>query len=290
MFCKNCGGELPENSAFCPLCGTRIQAAQSERDHAESREVCVEKHEAAAGFENCTRHSDVPDAAAQQADVRTKPKRFLRSKKGLLIAAAAVIAVVVLIVSGGDKADVVLYPCDNGAVLDMDLDAFSNRFSKSVKKYEKADVDLSSLWMPPSFGKEDSGASYQLYAASPYTDVQLYAKTIDDKMAGIIISPDYSSENYKDNLHAVGNLFLHAADAFGMTDADEAQDILKKLTDGCDAAKGKTSYICDRIKYTINPDRVSGGNSRVIGYTLTIEPVSSDYVSALTDNIIYSDF
>ena len=217
-------------------------------------------------------------------------KSLSPKKKRILLAVPIIILLVVVIVSGAGKADVVSYPCDNGAILDMDLETFSDNFSKSVKKYEKVEIDLLDIWQTPSSGKEDSGAYFQLYAASPYTDVQLYAKTIDNKIAGIIVSSDYSSATYKDNMSVVGKLFLHAANACGKHDADEMQDILKQILDGVDASKKKTSYISGGMKYSVAPDKIGWGNGRIVGYTLTVEPVSSDFVSNLNDHIVHNDF
>ncbi|MDY2598225.1 MAG: zinc-ribbon domain-containing protein, partial [Eubacteriales bacterium] len=31
MFCKKCGSQIPDNSAFCPECGAAVSAAQAEQ-------------------------------------------------------------------------------------------------------------------------------------------------------------------------------------------------------------------------------------------------------------------
>ena len=177
--------------------------------------------------------------------------------------------------------------CDTGAVFNMTLEEFSKSFDNQVIKWEETDPNIYECWSSPSLGTEDSGTSYQLYSSKILDDTFIYAKVIDNHVAGIVIGMDYTSDTYKDNLRNSGTLFNYSVLAFGKMSDDEEQEMWKNLADGCDNSKTRTSYISDEVKYTIIPDRL---NSTIIGYTLTIDPVSEKYVSSLNDNIIYNDF
>ena len=177
--------------------------------------------------------------------------------------------------------------CDTGAVFNMTLEEFSKSFDNQVVKWEETDPNIYECWGSPSSGTEDSGTSYQLYSSKILDDTFIYAKVIDNHVAGIVIGMDYTSDTYKDNLRNSGTLFNYSVLAFGKMSDDEEQEMWKNLADGCDNSKTRTSYISEEVKYTIIPDRL---NSTIIGYTLTIDPVSEKYVSSLNDNIIYNDF
>lgn len=177
--------------------------------------------------------------------------------------------------------------CDTGAVFDMSLEEFSKSFDKYCKQYEEVEIDLNSLWGSPNVGTENSGTSYTLYMAKPYTDINFFAKVIDNHIAGITIGLDYTSDTYRDNISALFEIFSLCNLSFGRLSADEEQEMRKQLADGADNSKTRTSYICDGIKYTLGPDKL---NSTIVGFTCSVEPVSREYVNSLTDNIIYNDF
>ncbi len=182
---------------------------------------------------------------------------------------------------------IIPYKCDTGAIFDMTLEEFSKSFDKYAKNYYEVEIDLYSLWNAGTSGTEDSGTSYTLYMAKPYTDINIYAKAIDNHVASIIIGLDYTSDTYEDNMSALGEMFGLCNLCFGRLSADEDQEMRKQLADGVDSSKARTSYICDEVKYTLIPDKL---NSTIVGFTCSVEPVSREYVNSLNDNIIYNDF
>ncbi len=220
-------------------------------------------------------------------DLSSKQKAIRLGIGGLLLL-IGIIWIVSDGVKGSEKAiKVIPCNCDTGAVFNMTLEEFSKSFDNQVVKWEETDPNIYECWSSPSSGTEDSGTSYQFYSSKILDDTFIYAKVIDNHVAGIVIGMDYTSDTYKDNLRNSGTLFNYSVLAFGKMSDDEEQEMFKNLADGCDNSKTRTSYISDEVKYTIIPDRL---NSTIIGYTLTIDPVSKEYVNSLDDNIIYNDF
>ncbi len=81
MFCKKCGSQIPDNSAFCPECGAAVSAAQAEPEAAEQP-------------------SNAPEAPA------AKPAMNKHRLIGIIAVGAAALGVIIIfvaILAGGGK-------------------------------------------------------------------------------------------------------------------------------------------------------------------------------------------
>ena len=81
MFCKKCGSQIPDNSAFCPECGAAVSAAQAEPEAAEQP-------------------SNAPEAPA------AKPAMDKKRLTGIIAVGAAALVVIIILVAilaGGGK-------------------------------------------------------------------------------------------------------------------------------------------------------------------------------------------
>lgn len=81
MFCKKCGSQIPDNSAFCPECGAAVSAAQAEPEAAEQP-------------------SNAPEAPA------AKPAMNKHRLIGIIAVGAAALVVIIILVAilaGGGK-------------------------------------------------------------------------------------------------------------------------------------------------------------------------------------------
>ena len=81
MFCKKCGSQIPDNSAFCPECGAAVSAAQAEPKAAEQP-------------------SNAPEAPA------AKPAMNKHRLIGIIAVGAAALVVIIILVAilaGGGK-------------------------------------------------------------------------------------------------------------------------------------------------------------------------------------------
>ena len=81
MFCKKCGSQIPDNSAFCPECGAAVSAAQAEPEAAEQP-------------------SNAPMAPA------AKPAMDKKRLTGIIAVGAAALVVIIILVAilaGGGK-------------------------------------------------------------------------------------------------------------------------------------------------------------------------------------------
>lgn len=81
MFCKKCGSQIPDNSAFCPECGAAVSAAQAEPEAAEQP-------------------SNAPEAPA------AKPAMNKHRLIGIIAFGAAALGVIIIfvaILAGGGK-------------------------------------------------------------------------------------------------------------------------------------------------------------------------------------------
>lgn len=81
MFCKKCGSQIPDNSAFCPECGAAVSAAQAEPKAAEQP-------------------SNAPEAPA------AKPAMNKHRLIGIIAVGAAALGVIIIfvaILAGGGK-------------------------------------------------------------------------------------------------------------------------------------------------------------------------------------------
>ena len=81
MFCKKCGSQIPDNSAFCPECGAAVSAAQAEPKAAEQP-------------------SNAPEARA------AKPAMNKHRLIGIIAVGAAALGVIIIfvaILAGGGK-------------------------------------------------------------------------------------------------------------------------------------------------------------------------------------------
>ena len=81
MFCKKCGSQIPDNSAFCPECGAAVSAAQAEPEAAEQP-------------------SNAPEAPA------AKPAKNKHRLIGIIAFGAAALGVIIIfvaILAGGGK-------------------------------------------------------------------------------------------------------------------------------------------------------------------------------------------
>ena len=83
MFCSNCGKQIPDGSAFCPECGTKLTAPVTQ----------------AAPTAPVTQAAPTAPASYAAAPVKTKKGMSKGALIGIIAAAVAVIAAAVILLT-----------------------------------------------------------------------------------------------------------------------------------------------------------------------------------------------
>ncbi len=117
MFCKNCGKEIKEGSAFCPECGAKAESNAS----VQANQIDI------GAFQSAMANS--------RGSVAVKKKS---KGKFILIGVFAVLIIIVIACAMGDNENAIVIEADNfnGMSFNYDLSEWCDRFNESLKKVD----------------------------------------------------------------------------------------------------------------------------------------------------------
>ena len=199
---------------------------------------------------------EIPEGATCDCAAQPEKKKKSKLKILLLLSPLIVFLVIVILLSsggeeGGNSASIIAFENDSGAVFDMSLDDFSDRFNQALDDSSEYlgkgenQFEIDSYWnnmVEPMDGTEElSGAKFTTYTA--FVDSVVISANIQ---SGKLASAKCSFSEYE-----MGSYFgVHIAMALSGLDVEEASKIIDTIADG---AENNTMIYKGGILYSLIP-------------------------------------
>lgn len=205
MFCSNCGKEIDNNSKFCDACGAALDGAAAqviETNPTQSPQEAVtpaaEQATAANGKKKRTKFKDLP------------PKK----KAARLIIGGAFLFIAFLLFIGdalGTTTGSMVIPAhnDSGAVFNMSLDEFSEKFDEVSNLNNFLNGYWSNEVEPLTDYEENSGQKFTEYSAF-LNNAVIMANVQNNKLSSVRVI--FSSDDYSIGAGVAGNILRVCAD------------------------------------------------------------------------------